>query len=158
MRYARLGVLLAGLTLLACLAFVPAGRCESETPTAVYMKYHDVLMKAKSVDEIKLFMSKKVQGMMNSTPADQAKVMFGLMKITSPVVVHLESETIDGDKASLKLTGSSAPQPPADKDAPKWSEKLTGVISMVQEDGTWKIEHESWKDDTTVSGGDPTKP
>ena len=149
MRYSRLSVLLSAALASLCTLAPAISADEAGVPKSVYIKYHDVLKKAQSVDEIKPFLTKERVAQIESTPKDQADVMFQMIKEMLPEKVEFQSEAIDGDKAKLEFTGETA-VPHIAKDLGKQTEKQTGKIDMVREDGNWKIGHEDWKGEPIV--------
>ncbi|HNB20993.1 MAG TPA: hypothetical protein PKZ32_01160 [Candidatus Melainabacteria bacterium] len=142
---------IASLYLLAgCMAawISPAafGEDAQSTPEAVYTKYHQTLLNAKSVDEVTPFMCAGRVKEVNSTPKQERAMFFGFIKDICPKDVHIVSSKIDGDKANLKLIVGDGK--PVILDRPiigKVKEETKGECAMVLEDGAWKVDKESWK-------------
>jgi hypothetical protein len=105
-----------------------------------------VLVKAQSVDEIKPYLTKARIAQVDASKPDEQKMLFGVIKMLTPQVVHVESESIDGDSATLKVDGEKTPQPGTEKDVLKGiGDKQSGTVTMQRSDGTWKVDKESWK-------------
>jgi hypothetical protein len=107
----------------------------AETGAQFYMKYRAAFDKAKSFEDIAPFMSAKSRKEMEARSADDRKKVFGLAKmlgaVQSPKVVK-EEKTADG--ATLTVEGID----------PMDSKKTTGTIKLVRENGSWKLDSESW--------------
>ena len=106
----------------------------SETGAQFYMKYRAAFDKAKSFEDIAPFMSAKSNKDMGSKSADERKKMFGLVKMMSAVKdlkVLKEEKTTEG--ATLTVEGVDM-----------MAQKTTGTIKLVRENGSWKLDSESW--------------
>ncbi|PWT98958.1 MAG: hypothetical protein C5B53_06030 [Candidatus Melainabacteria bacterium] len=108
------------------------------------MQYHSALSTATAVDAVEPYMCKKVTKEIDETPADMKPKMFGLIKEFTPKSVKVTSEKIDGDQATLSLIDNSAQSTPRGI-----TEKTAGTVTLVREDGTWKIDKESWNSNIT---------
>lgn len=104
---------------------LPAGGGE---PGKAYFAYLKVL-KAGDVDKI---LASLVAERAKQTPKDQVKKMLPLIQEMVPKDIKYVSGGIDGDKATLNLTGTDH------------GSKSTGTVDMVKEGGVWKVEKESW--------------
>lgn len=107
----------------------------NQTPTEFYLAYRAVLANATSINDLKPWHSKATRAKMDATPKDEADMMFDFVKFMSEVTglkvvkeerteagVTLHVEAIDTEKA-----------------------KVTGEVSLVREDGGWKLDRERWK-------------
>ncbi len=141
-----------GLSMAALLFATGIACAETPSPKVVYGEYLKALGAANKVEDIMPFVSKKTVEKINATPAEQRPVMFMLMKNFRPTNVKVESETIEGDKASLKLTAST--------DQPKnpsagMQETTTGKVDFVREGTDWKIDHEAYDSKFSSDKTDP---
>lgn len=143
-----LGVLVTSMVLSHSVAWADAA-----SPKALYLDYLKKLEGAKSVQEIMPFLSKGTIEKINATPADQRPMMFDLMKTFRPTNVQVQSESVDGDKAVLKLTAAS---PQAPKEAGGMTETTTGKVDFVREGQEWKIEHEAYDSKMASDTGSPS--
>lgn len=112
---------------------------EEQTPKAAYLDYFKTFLVATDVNAIVPYMCKSVVKQINETPADMKPMMFGVMKEMTPKEIEVLSEKVDGDHATIKLAGK--PDASLAKDM---TEKNEGTVTMVREDGVWKIDKESW--------------
>lgn len=140
------------LGILLCTISVSA-KDEQISPTETYMQYHNTLSTATTVDAVQPFMCKKVIKDIDETPADMKSKMFGLIKELTPKSVKVTSEKIEGDEATLSLEDTSAQSTPKGM-----NEKTDGAVTLVREDGSWKIDKESWNSHITSGSQDaPTQ-
>jgi len=70
---------------------------------------------------------------MKETDPDEAQEMFGFIQMMQATDIKVLGGTLDGDKATLNVAGMQD------------GEQATATVSMVRENGAWKIEKESWK-------------
>lgn len=154
------------------LAISSAGAVQAEaekTPKEVYLEFHQAMLKADTVDAISGYMCAKVVDDIKTTPSAMKSMMFVVMKELAPKTVQVTSEKTENDHSLLTVESnftavgsdageskSSAP-PPADAKKPAGktdastptfsvkSEKASGTVQLVKENGVWKIEKESWK-------------
>jgi hypothetical protein len=119
----------------ACLA----DETPAPTPTQAYLEIHKKELAAKSYADLLPIRSKA--SIAHDPPmSDEEKAqIFPLFHETLPKVVTVTGESVDGNKATVKAT--AAPEVPL---KPGQTESTTGTITMVLEDGQWKIEKESW--------------
>ncbi len=79
-------------------------------------------------------------------PAEERKMMFGMLKELCPKDVRIVSSQIDGEKASLKLVvGDGKPVIVENPVFGKTKEETSGECTMLVENGQWKVDKESWK-------------
>jgi len=136
------------------LLFVPvAGPAFADplSPKATFEKYRAALLQAGKIEDLQSMFSKKVNEEINNTPAEVRPAMFDLVKTMEPHSVEVLSEEVTGDNATLALSGKTEP---ADS---KFKEHTSGKVTLVKEDGVWKIVKESW-DSKIEQGGDMPPP
>lgn len=132
-RLACAGVLIVAVTL-------PGA---AQTPTATYktageyyLAYRAAFVKARTIDELTPWMSKARRDQIaKETPADRQE-MFDMIKMfddRTNIKVVKEKATAGG--AELQVEGLSAES----------KAKGTGVITLVKEGATWRVDRESWK-------------
>jgi hypothetical protein len=118
-------------TLAAQAAKAPA----AQTPTQVYMAYRAAFDKATKGDDIKPFQSKKVHAEMDAMPAADRGEMFKMIKSMGTMKsVKVVKETLTATGATLSVDGINP-----------GNVKMTCEVSLVKEDGAWKIDSEAWK-------------
>jgi hypothetical protein len=125
---------LLALAFAATLSAQPTGTYK--TGGEYYLAYRAAFMKAKTIDEIVPWMSKQRRDQVaKESPADR-KEMFDMIKaFDDRTNVKVLKETPTGSGAELQVEGVSAES----------KAKGTGVITLVKEDGAWRIDRESWK-------------
>ena len=144
----------------------------NRTPSQIYLNFHEKMFVASSVDELcPMFAAKRVEQIKSDEeklPPAQIKAMFQFMQKVSPRKVRILGEAITNDTCTLTLDApgykdpifgaaslgadassesspeSSASADPANRAQSVKKKGTTGKISMVREDGQWKIEKESW--------------
>ncbi len=139
----------------------------SRTPSQIYLNFHEKMLVASSVDELcPMFAAKRVEQIKSDEeklPPAQIKAMFQFMQKVSPRKVRILGEAITNDTCTLTLDAPGYQDPifaapslevgtvaasasfNAESGAQSVKKKgTTGKISMVREDGQWKIEKESW--------------
>ena len=126
----------------SCLALVMslvsaalAAQTGEKTATQFYMEYRAAFDKAKAVEDILPFMSASRRKQVESTPAAERKEMFDMIKTLGALTnVKVTKETRTANGATLMVDALDG-----DKS------KTTGTITLVQENGAWKIDKESFK-------------
>ena len=104
------------------------------TASEFYLQYHKALMSAKKIDDIFPFVSEKTKKQMLATPADQRSMMFEMMQemsMMSGLKVVKETRTDTGATVTVEGVGDD-------------KSKSTGTITLVTENGGFKIDRESW--------------
>ena len=124
------------LVVLALVPFVAASAQTGEkTATQFYMEYRAAFDQAKAVEDILPFMSASRRKQVESTPADERKQMFEMIKMMGALTnIKITKETRSGNGATLMVDALDG-----DKS------KTTGTVTLVQENGAWKIDKESFK-------------
>ncbi|CAN5477710.1 hypothetical protein BH11CYA1_BH11CYA1_11840 [soil metagenome] len=142
------------------------------TPSQIYMTFHEKMLAANSVDDLcPLFTATRVAQIRSdekTLPPAQVKAMFQFMQKVSPRKVRILGEAINNDSCTLTLDAPGYKDPifgemmtAADSkeiaanssvgSSIETSVKATakkgtvGKISLLREDGQWKIEKESWQ-------------
>lgn len=107
------------------------------SPADVYLNYLKATKKAKSFAEIKTYIhSGRLKEMENSAMAGEA-LDFCRMNVAQDI--KIVAQKVEGKSATVFLEGK---QSFFGAGTPELS---SGTISLLQEDGNWKIEKESWK-------------
>jgi hypothetical protein len=102
-----------------------------------YLAYRVAFDKATSIDELLPWVAKGRREQISKAPASERKEAFAMIKMFDDRIgVKVVSETPSAlGGAELQVEGISAES----------RAKATGVITLVKEDGAWKIERENWK-------------
>ena len=103
----------------------------SQTGTEFYQAYRKAFAKAQKIEDILPFMAASRKAEMEKTPADERKMMFGMIK---------EMTAEQGDVKVLKETATKTGAELAVQ-----AKDGTGTITLVKEGGAWKLDKESWK-------------
>lgn len=121
------------LVVLVAMASLAAG--QEQTATQFYMTYRAAFDKAQAVEEILPYMSAERRKQVESMDAEMRKKMFGAIKaIGSYTGLKVVKETRTDNGATLAVEA-------VDSD----KAKVSGTISIVREDGQWKLGRESFK-------------
>jgi hypothetical protein len=131
----RAVVCLAASVLFAATVVPPAAaQGAPQTASQFYLAYRAAFDKAKSIDELLPFLSKKSAEQVKATPAAERPKMFELMKMMGTLTeVKILKEAKNGDGATLTVEGVSS-----DKT------KSKGTVEIVKEGGAWKLGGENW--------------
>lgn len=127
-----------------------AGSSSRATPSQIYLNFHEKMLGASSVEELcPMFAAKRVEQIKSDEeklPPAQIKAMFQFMQQVSPRKVRILGEAVTNDTCTLTLDAPDYKDPIFGESASPVATKkgTTGKISMVREDGQWKIEKESW--------------
>ena len=106
-----------------------------QTASQFYTEYRAAFDKAKAVEDILPYMSASRRKQVESTPAEERKKMFGMIKIMGAltnVKIVKEARTADGATLTVEALDSD-------------KAKTTGTITLVKEGAAWKIDKESFK-------------
>jgi hypothetical protein len=124
-------IAVGGATLAAQTSKAPA----AQTPSQVYMTYRAAFDKATKVDDIKPFQSKAVRAQMDATPAKDRAEFFKMMKAMGAMKsVKVSKETLTPTGATLLVDAINP-----------GNVKMTCEVTLVKEDGAWKVDSENWK-------------
>ena len=126
------------LAVLVAVAGAPIGaQSASQTPTQFYMAYRTAFDKAKTVADIRPFQSKSVKAQVDATPAAERAEMFEMIKMIKMMGaltgVKVVKETVTAGGATLQVEALDSDKA-----------KTKGTITLVKEDGAWKIDKEKW--------------
>jgi hypothetical protein len=126
-------LLALGLAATAFAQKAPAAKTASE----YFIKYHDAMAAAKSIEDMRPFMDADQQKEMDAAPkAEQemgVKMISGMYAdITNVKVVK---ETAKGNLYTLDVTATQA----SDKQAG------TGTVEIAKDPAGWRVESETWK-------------
>jgi hypothetical protein len=128
------------LTSVAVMLFATTGACfAGQSPTQAYIEIHKKELAANSYSDLLPIRSKASIAKDPPMTDEEKAQIFPLFKATLPKTVTVTGETIEGNKATV--TATAAPDmdlKPGDK------ETTLGTITLVLEDGEWKMEKESW--------------
>ena len=123
----------ACLLLLATAGFVSAA--PPGTPAEAYRAYRKAFDQAKTFEELWPFMDKATLARAKAAPPREAHGLFLLIKGLSDVKnVLVVKETVTGDGAVLEAAGDNAGT----------GHRSRATVTLVKEDGVWKIRQESW--------------
>ena len=104
---------------------------KSDAPSKAFGQWGAALF-AGNIEEYKMHTSKDVLAMMPDDPAElQEGIEF--QQLVFPNNIEIVSSDIQGDKAILKAKGT------------KGAEVSVGNVTMVKEDGLWKVSEQSWE-------------
>jgi hypothetical protein len=102
------------------------------TASQFYSEYRAAFEKAKAVEDIIPYMSAARRQQIETTPAQEREMMFDVMKMLgalSDLKVAKETRTANGATLTVDALDSD-------------KAKTTGTITLVQENGAWKIDKE----------------
>jgi hypothetical protein len=112
----------------------------AEEPEAVYAKYHRAAM-AGDLDEMLLYGLGQRRAEMQGAPAARREAVLKMARNMMPRAFKLERKTLEGtNRATLVVSG------PWEGDEDKM-QKIYGVVNMILEGGTWKVDDASWNTD-----------
>jgi hypothetical protein len=103
----------------------------AQTGTEFYQAYRKAFAKAQKIEEILPMMAAARRKQMETTPADERKMMFEMLKEMTAAQgdVKVGKETPTATGAELAVTAKDG----------------TGTVTLVKEGGAWKLDKESWK-------------
>jgi hypothetical protein len=111
-------------------ALAAAGQA-SQSATAFYQSYRTALTKAQKIEELLPMLSATRRAQVEKTPADDRKMMFEMVKgmTADQGEVKVVKETVTAKGVDLAVDSKSG----------------SGTVNIVKEDGSWKVDKESWK-------------
>jgi hypothetical protein len=112
---------------------------DAKKPGEVYIEYRAVMETAESLDEVTPYFCKERLEEVQATPEEESAMMWEFMKMMMGGVSDLKilDETWDGeDKVVLQVEGLQTQEGE--------TSKLTGEVTMLKEDGAWKIGKEKF--------------
>ena len=129
----------AALVALVCAVALPAlaqPAASYKNGSEFYLAYRVAFDKATSIDELLPWVARERREVISKAPAAERKEGFEMMKMFDDRrSVKVVKETPSATGAELQVEGISAES----------QAKATGVITLLKEDGAWKIVRESWK-------------
>ena len=129
----------AALVAVVCAVALPAvaqPAASYKNASEFYLAYRVAFDKATSIDELLPWVAKERREVIARAPAAERKEGFDMMKMFDDRrSVKVVKETPSAAGAELQVEGGSAES----------QAKATGVITLLKEDGAWKIVRESWK-------------
>ena len=129
----------AALVAVVCAVALPAvaqPAASYKNASEFYLAYRVAFDKATSIDELLPWVAKERREVIAKAPAAERKEGFDMMKMFDDRrSVKVVKETPSAAGAELQVEGVSAES----------QAKATGVITLLKEDGAWKIVRESWK-------------
>ena len=133
MSLTRLAASLAASLMLVSLVAQPAP-AQTETASQFYMRYRAAFDKAKKIEDLTPFLSKKSIDMVNATPAAERPKFFEMMKMVgslTDVKILKETKTADGAMLAVEALGPD-------------KQKTNGKVEVVKEGADWKLGNENW--------------
>ena len=102
----------------------------TQSATEFYQAYRKAFAKAQKIEDILPMMAASQRAKMEKTPADERKMMFGMLKemtaAQGDVKVLKETATKTGAELTLETKGEK------------------GTATIIKEGGAWKLDKESW--------------
>lgn len=131
------------LTLFLCLFVVSAALADEEKETIkMYESYVKASMKAQSLAELKPYLSQNnINQMGEISPEDEASFLEIMREVRSTFKIKDISSKIEGNNATLTVNGTDATDPNA---------KVTGIITLVKENGKWKLDNEDFTSEVVI--------
>ncbi len=130
-------------TLFICLlAFSAAFADEEQETIKFYESYVKTSMKAKSLSELKPYLSQSNINQMGEISKDDEAAFLEIMReVRSTFKIKGITSKIEGNTAILTVDGTDASDPDT---------KVTGIITLVKENGKWKLDNEDYTSETTI--------
>ena len=122
-------VLTLGLVLSFAAPSLAIGQA-AQSATEFYQAYRKAFAKAQKIEDILPMMAAGQRAQMEKTPADERKMMFGMLK---------EMTAAQGDVKVLKETATKT-----GAELTLQAKDATGTAAIVKEGGVWKLDKESW--------------
>jgi hypothetical protein len=133
MSLSRLAGSLVASFLLVSLVAQPAP-AQTETASQFYVRYRTAFDKAKKIEDLTPFLSKKTLDMVNATPEAERPKFFEMMKMMGSITdMKILKETKTADGAMLAVEAMDP-----DK------KKTNGKVEIVKEGSDWKLGSENW--------------
>jgi len=122
---------------LASTAYAQKAAPTAKTASEYYVKYHDAMASAKTVDDIRPFMDADSQKEMDAASKEEKEM--GVKMISSMYAditgIKVVKETAKGNSYMLDVTATQA----SDKTAG------TGTVEVVKDGAGWRVDSETWK-------------
>lgn len=122
---------------LASTAYAQKAAATAKTASEFFVKYHDAMAGAKSVEDIRPFMDADQQKEMDAAPKEEKDM--GVKMISSMYAditnVKVVKETANGNMYTLEVTATQA------------SDKTpgTGTVEVAKDGAGWRVDSETWK-------------
>ena len=131
------------LTLFLCLFIVATAFADEEKDTIkFYESYVKATNNAQSLDELKPFLSQKnINQMGEISKEDEAAFLEIMREVRSTFKIKDISSKIEGNTATLTIDGTDATDPNA---------KVTGIVTLVKENGKWKLDNEDFTSEVII--------
>lgn len=118
-----------------------------EEPIAIFQQYWDAWVSDAGIDQLLEFMSTQRKAKINDVPPIIRKiaVAFKMGQIRQTVresVIQSIDQQVEGESVFLTVEAVAKKDYVANVDKPR---RFVGKIRMVQEQGAWKIDKESWR-------------
>jgi hypothetical protein len=106
---------------------------QARSPTDAYLAFVADAHKATSLEQLLPHLSKEYRAILESRPADQKSLWLHRLKDSADLTdIKITEETVTGSHCLLE--GTATGQIGA----------LKGKVSLVQEDGEWKLDEQGW--------------
>ena len=132
----KLAVVLIAVAL-ASTAYAQKAAPTAKTASEFFVKYHDAMAAAKSIDDLRPFMDADQQKEMDAAP--KAEQEMGVKMISGMYAditgVKVVKETAKGNVYTLDVTATQA----SDKQAG------TGTVEISKDNAGWHVDSETWK-------------
>lgn len=127
-----------------------------QTPKQFYMQYHQKCLVVSSPKALLPWRSKTSIARDQPMSDDEIDQVYPMIKDMMSKHVTVISEAIDGDRATLKVTGEIPDAVRENSEKPgvngqnvnastaAKTEQAVEVVLLIKEGGQWKMDHESW--------------
>jgi len=129
-------------TLFLSLFIVLAAFAEEDKTIKFYDSYVETTKKANSLDELRPYLSQNNLNQLGEiTKADETAFLDIMREVRKPMKRKSISSKIEGNKAILTIEAVDT----NDENA-----KVTGIITLVKENGQWKLDNEDFTSETVI--------
>ena len=128
-------ILIAGLSIVSALGALPA-LAGGDSPAAIYGLYLAEL-KNGDIEGMCEYVTEEKVKQLEAIPQAQQQQMVAMVQMMAPVEYTVIEEKIDGDTATLVLTGKG-------KDFSGNITDQKGTVTFKKEGGAWKVVKEKW--------------
>ena len=112
-----------------------------EDPVIFYDSFVKVSTNAKSIDEIKPYLSQKnLKEMGDISKEDEAFFLEFMQEARTTMTRKSISSKVEGDKATLTIKAVSTTD----------NSPVDGTVKLVKENGTWKVDNEEFMSSATI--------
>jgi hypothetical protein len=127
---------------LVALALGSAAYAQKAAPTAktaseYFVKYHDAMAAAKTIEDLRPFMDADQQKEMDAASKEEKEMGVKMMSSMYADITNVKvvKETAKGNTYTLDVTATQA----SDKQAG------TGTVEIVKDGASWRVDSETWK-------------